>query len=77
MVIRPVFRNYRPQSAGSETVNLFDGKKAVLRYFSGLDFELAGSLVDEEAGTSYVTGCTRTNGEHMLAGGFKPECLIE
>jgi hypothetical protein len=54
VMIGAVFPNDRSQSAGTQTVNMFDGEQAVRRDFAGFDPKLTCGLLKEKAGAPDV-----------------------
>ena len=46
---------------------MFNGKEAVLGYFTGFDTELTDGLVQKKSCTTYVTSGTVTYFNHMSA----------
>jgi len=67
-MIGPVFGNDWSQRASTHAVDVLDGEKTVGGHLAWFNFELAGSLVEEKAGTPDVTGRAHAHGEDILAG---------
>lgn len=69
-MIGPVFRNDRSQCASTQAVNVLNREKTIGGHLAWFYSELSGSLVEEKAGTPYVTGRARAHSENILAGWF-------
>jgi len=77
VMIRPVFPDYRPQGAGAQTVDVFDGEKTIRGDFAGVDPKLTHSLLEEKAGAPDVTGRAHAHDKMVSAAGFQFEGLVK
>jgi len=77
MMIGPIFSDDRSQSAGSQTVHMFDGEQAIRRDFPRLDPKLSHGLLEEKARAPDVARCAHTHDEVVLAAWFQFECFVK
>src|SRR4030042_325246 len=77
VMVSTIFNHDRPESAGTETVNLFYGKQPVRSHFTGFYIKLTGCLINQQVRTSYMTGGTCAKCQDMFSGRFQSESLVK
>jgi hypothetical protein len=77
LMIRPVSPDYRPQGAGAQTVDTFDGEQTVRGDLAGVDPKLTHGLFQEKSGAPDVTGRAHAHDEVVSAAGFQFEGLVK
>jgi hypothetical protein len=77
MMILSVDHYDRPQSAGSQTIDVLHRKAAIFRDAPGFHLELGAGLVEQKLCLPYVARGARADGEQVIASGIERKGFVE